>query len=161
MCIHIFFLFFLQTNTYQGIVITNGQQSYALFVYQCNRMGWSGNATIGFSAAGNFYQNHHLSGTPNAKTIACMNLTGSVRSNIVYQLSKCLGIASNWKYSCYASISLQDDNYLPFLDLGYTSGVTKKYLEGADNTSSVAINIPGGLTLGTDNQTLVHVSIWL
>ena len=54
---------------------------------------------------------------------------------------------------------LPGDNYLPFLELGYTAGVAKNYLEDADNTSSVAINIPGGLTLGTDNQTLVHVSI--
>lgn len=89
MCIHSITHPFMQTNTYQGIVITNGQQSYALFVYQCDRMGWSGNATIGFSAAGNFYQNHHLSGTPNAKRIACMDMTGHVESNIVYQLSKC------------------------------------------------------------------------
>ena len=88
-CVIITLYILLQTNTYQGIVITNGQQSYALFVYQCNRMGWSGNATIGFSAAGNFYQDHLLSGTPNAKRVACMNLTSSMRSNIVYQLSKC------------------------------------------------------------------------
>ena len=51
-------------------------------------MGWSGNATIGFSAAGNFYQTHHLSGTPNANRIACMNLTDNEKSNVVYQLSK-------------------------------------------------------------------------
>ena len=61
--------------------------------------------------------------------------------------------------NCCVFISLTpEDNYLPFLDLGYTAGVTKNYLEDADNTSSVAINIPGGLTVGTDNQTLVHVS---
>ena len=70
------------------MVITNGQQSYALFIYQCDRMGWSGNATIGFSAAGNFYQNHHLSGTPNANSIACINATSSGKSNTVYQLRK-------------------------------------------------------------------------
>ena len=85
----------LQTNTYQGVVITNGQQSYTLFIYQCDRMGWSGNATIGFSASGNFYQNHHLSGTPNANRIACMNLTDIERSNVVYQLSK---------FICYTTV---------------------------------------------------------
>ena len=82
------YTFALQTNTYQGVVVTNGQQSYALFLYQCDQMGWSGNATIGFSAAGSFYQNHFLSGTPNAKGVACINSASNTRSNIVYQLSK-------------------------------------------------------------------------
>ena len=51
------------------------------------------------------------------------------------------------------------DNYLPFLELGYSVGITKKFLEESDNTSSVVINIPRGLTLGTDKLPLVHVSI--
>ena len=77
----------IQTNTYQGILITNGQQSYALFTYQCGQLGWSGGATIGFSAAGNFYQNHCLSGI-NARNIACLNSPGSTWTNVIYQLSK-------------------------------------------------------------------------
>lgn len=73
-----------QTNTYEGIVITNGQQSYALFTYQCGRMEWSGGATIGFNAAGNFYRNHHFSGA-NARNIACIK---TPVTNLIYQLSK-------------------------------------------------------------------------
>lgn len=53
---------------------------------------------------------------------------------------------------------LLGDNHLPFLELGYTAGVTKNFLQNAGSTSSVAINIPGGFTLGTNNQTVVYVS---
>ena len=79
----------MQTNTYEGIIITNGQQSYAVFTYKCGQLEWSGGATIGFNAAGNFYQNHHLSGTY-AKNIACLNTPVTSWTNIIYQLSKCL-----------------------------------------------------------------------
>ena len=77
----------VQTNTFQGIVITNGQQSYALFTYQCGLLGWSGGATIGFTAAGKVYQNHHLSGTY-ARNIACLNSKITIWTNVIYQLSK-------------------------------------------------------------------------
>lgn len=77
----------MQTNSYQGIVITNGQQSYALFTYQCGQLGWSGDATIGFSAEGKLFQNHYLSGTY-AKNIACLNSGVTIWSNVIYQLSR-------------------------------------------------------------------------
>ena len=76
------------TNTYQGILITNGEQSYAVFTYQCGLMAWSGGATVGFTSAGEFYQNHRLSGTPSITNIACLNPLDSEWTNIVYQLSK-------------------------------------------------------------------------
>lgn len=75
-----------QTNTYQGIVATDGQQSYALFTYRCDLMLWSGNATIGFNTDGSFYQNHILSGTSDAKDIACLNSPLSMWSNVLFQL---------------------------------------------------------------------------
>lgn len=53
-------------------------------------MGWSGNATIGFKAAGNFYANHILSGD-NARLVACVNSSSnSSWSNIVYSLGECI-----------------------------------------------------------------------
>jgi len=78
----------LQTNTYQGIVVTNGDQSYALFTYRCGQLGWSGGATIGFSAAGDFYYNYKMSGTSSVKNVACENSPESSWTNIIYQLSK-------------------------------------------------------------------------
>ena len=78
----------LQTNTYQGILITDGRNSYAVFIYQCDAMGWSGSATIGYYASGDFYENHNLSSTSTANRVACLNTPNTVWSNLVYQLHK-------------------------------------------------------------------------
>ena len=78
----------MQNNTFQGILITNGFQSYAIFIYRCGLMGWSGNATIGFKAAGDYYENHNLSGN-SARLIACSNIPfNSSWTNVVYKLGK-------------------------------------------------------------------------
>ena len=50
-------------------------------------MGWSGLASIGYYAVGNFYQNHPLANSATANTIACVNSPTSVWSNVVYQLT--------------------------------------------------------------------------
>ena len=77
----------MQTNTYQGVLVTDGTTSYAVFIYQCGLMGWSGYASIGYYAVGNFSQDHPLANSVSANTIACVNLPTSVWSNVVYQLS--------------------------------------------------------------------------
>ena len=77
----------LQSNTFQGILITNGEVSYAVFTYKCGLMAWSGGASIGYSTDGSFYYNHDLSLTSNASMIACGN-TGEVWKNIVSKLGK-------------------------------------------------------------------------
>ena len=53
--------------------------------------------------------------------------------------------------------SYTGDNYLPFLELGATLGVARNYLPNVINASSAAVTIPGGFSLGTNNQTLVYV----
>lgn len=80
-------IFFVQTNTFQGIVITNGYQSFTVFTYRCGSMQWSGNAVIGFKANSELSSIHEFSGR-NAKSVACRNLPMSVWSNVVYQLRK-------------------------------------------------------------------------
>ena len=74
---------YLQNNTFQGILITNGSRSYAVFTYKCGLLEWSGGATIGFYAEGDFYMNHPLSGV-NSTQIACVN--GGLWNNVVYSL---------------------------------------------------------------------------
>lgn len=74
----------MQTNTYQEILVTDGTTSYTVFIYL---MGWSGYASIGYYAVGKFSQNHLLANSASANTIACVNLSTSVWSNVVYQLS--------------------------------------------------------------------------
>ena len=76
----------LQTDTFQGIVITNGSRSYAVFTYKCGLMQWSGEATIGFKADRTYYRNNPLSGTVLSNTIACINVPASNWSNVVYNL---------------------------------------------------------------------------
>ena len=76
----------LQSNTYQGIVITDGKSSYTVFVYRCDLLQWSRGATIGYNAAGDFFENHDFSGN-SAENIDCINLPVSNYSNVVYQLS--------------------------------------------------------------------------
>lgn len=76
-----------QTNTYQGIVITDGVESYAVFVYQCGAMSWHGNATVGFNAGGTWFDNHPLSGTSNANSVSCLNYTTTSWTNLVYRLT--------------------------------------------------------------------------
>lgn len=80
-------LLHVQTNSYQGIVITDGIESYALFIYQCGAVSWHGSATVGFNAGGTWFENHPLSGTRNVASVACLNSTRSVWTNLVYKLT--------------------------------------------------------------------------
>ena len=77
----------LQTNTFQGIVTTDFNTSYAVFIYRCREMGYSASATIGFTSADVLFENHRLSGY-GAKNIACINSGDSQWVNIVYQLTR-------------------------------------------------------------------------
>lgn len=79
-------LLVVQTNTFQGILITDGSLSYTVFTYHCGSMMWSGSATIGFSADDAFFQSHPLSRTTTSNTIACLNSPDSGWNNLVYQL---------------------------------------------------------------------------
>lgn len=79
--------FILQTNTFQGMVITNGYQSYAVFTYRCTLLQWSRSAAIGFKAAGDFHGNISL-GANNASAFACQNSPVSSWNNVIFQLRK-------------------------------------------------------------------------
>ncbi len=76
----------MQRNTYQGIVITDGLNSYAVYTYRCEELEWGDGATIGYNAAGDYFENHELSGS-SATDVACLNDVFSVWSNLVYRLS--------------------------------------------------------------------------
>ena len=79
----------VQNNTFQGLIITNGFQSYTIFTYRCGLMGWSGNATIGYKAEGNNFENSKFNGS-SARLIACLNSSSnSSWTNIIHKLSKC------------------------------------------------------------------------
>ena len=58
--------FILQTNTYQGIIITDTVFSYYLFSYTCGDIEWSGQgfetAIVGYSSKADFFGNHPANG---------------------------------------------------------------------------------------------------
>ena len=84
----------LQTNTFQGIVITNGNQSYALYTYKCGTLSSNGNrtnGTIGFNSDGNYFRNFPLSGTSRVNEVACLNLPNTLWSNLLYSLTPTSG----------------------------------------------------------------------
>ena len=83
-----------QTNTFQGLVITNGTQSYAVFTYKCDQIKWGGGATVGFKADGTYFRNYDLSGQDNVQYIGCVNQPSTDWNNLVYTLvpeGKCKG----------------------------------------------------------------------
>ena len=69
------------------MVITDGSESYALFTYQCGSMSWHGNATVGFNAGGTLFENHPLTGTSSANSVACLSYSTTVWMNLVYKLT--------------------------------------------------------------------------
>ena len=85
------FFLYMQTNTYQAIVITDGEQSYAIFTYLCGAMNWHGYATIGINSDGNFYTNYPLSGTSSVTEVACLEYPDSLLKNLIYPLTSHTG----------------------------------------------------------------------
>ena len=71
---------YLQENSFQAILITDGTNSYSIFTYDCSRTEWGSSVTIGFSAAGEPYANHD----PSSSDIASLNTPDS---NVIYRLS--------------------------------------------------------------------------
>lgn len=74
---------YLQENTFQAIVITDGTYSYSLFTYNCALTEWDNGVTIGFSDGGDMYDTFN----PSSSEVACLNLPASNFSNIIYLLS--------------------------------------------------------------------------
>ena len=70
-------------------MLANSNQTYAIFIYNCDHVSWSDGATIGYNAAGDFFENHPLSGLLHANTIGCVHVTEENMvpiNNVVYDL---------------------------------------------------------------------------
>ena len=76
-----------QTNTFQGIVITDGNKTYAVYTYHCDDVQWSDGSVIGFNAGGSYYKNHPLSDSLAARDIDCVHSPGSEWNNVVYDVN--------------------------------------------------------------------------
>ena len=71
------------TNTFQGILITDGRNSYAVFIYECGGMEWGG-GEIGWRDGSSEQVSHPLSGSSNSNDIGC--LYSNTYSAIAYRL---------------------------------------------------------------------------
>ena len=108
-----------QENNFQVIVATDGDQTYAVFTYQCGELNWiqGDSASIGFSAGPNLFANHPLSRQPNVNDIACVNQTCSPWTNVVYRISSDPSCELNYNYfvSLYQSYAYSYTRNLRFL----------------------------------------------
>ena len=77
----------LQRNTLQGIVITDGNKTYAVYTYHCNDVQWSDGSVIGFNAGGSYYVNHPLSDSISARDIDCVHSPESEWNNVVFDVN--------------------------------------------------------------------------
>ena len=89
----------LQTNTYQGIIITNTTTTYYIFSYPCGDIQWSDQAVVGFNANADVYYNHPASGLPNlGRIVSCRDQTavGSVAGVLptIQGINFCTSIAN-------------------------------------------------------------------
>ena len=71
------------TNTFQGILITDGSSSYAVFIYECGGMEWGG-GVIGWQQSLSEFNSHSLSGDSNSNDIGC--LYSSSYSAVVFRI---------------------------------------------------------------------------
>ena len=86
----------LQTNSFQCVVVTDGQQTFVVFTYNSNMLEWSGpfnhaviGVNVGTGIQGNFppFQNHPLSGFPDVPMIASLNLGRGIEwTDIIYKI---------------------------------------------------------------------------
>jgi hypothetical protein len=70
--------FYFQTNTFQGVIITDVTRTYYIFTYICGEMEWSGQGTetaiAGFNSNADYYYNHPVNGIPDiGPIISCTN----------------------------------------------------------------------------------------
>ena len=79
---------YVQTNTFQGIVITDGATTFAVFTYKCMDLNWARvPLVIGFSAAGDFFENHDFTGSVDAHLLDCHNQPASDYVNVIYNIT--------------------------------------------------------------------------
>ena len=74
------------TNTFQGILISDGYSSYAVFIYNCSNMEWRG-GVIGWQQSTLQYGSHFASGQSSANIDVCGFQTSLLRS-LVYKIGE-------------------------------------------------------------------------
>ena len=77
----------LQTNTFQAVLVTDGANSFAIFIYRCGDLQWGHEATIGYGASFEMFSNNRLSLIQDATSIACLNAPDNQFFTVVYEIT--------------------------------------------------------------------------
>ena len=73
-----------QTSTFQAVLITNDTESYALFIYECDKLDWDG-AVIGWVETGyDQYESDYRSGDSSSR-VGCQFYR---KTTVIYRLSE-------------------------------------------------------------------------
>ena len=91
------------TNTFQGILISDGTSSYAVFIYDCSNMEWGG-GVIGWQQSTTQYGSHSASGQISANSAVCGFQT-STFTTLVYRIGEWPSVLSHSSTDCI-SLSL-------------------------------------------------------
>ena len=79
---------FSQPNTFQVVLASSIDTSYAIFTYRCGSLNLNSySPSTGYTFNSTLFKNHYLSIARAAHTIACLNQPASVWSNVVYKLN--------------------------------------------------------------------------
>ena len=79
-------LLYLQSNTYQGVLITDGEVSYTIFIYRCGLLENGAVGAMGYYINDTHFQEHSLSNSDLSSTVACQSNT-SDWSALMYSLN--------------------------------------------------------------------------
>ena len=81
-------IFILQVNTFQGLIVTDFQRSFSVFIYHCGDLTYStSNTAIGFDTADGHFANHPATIRGNAHHISCLNNPVSPWVNVIYEIT--------------------------------------------------------------------------
>ena len=76
---------YLQHNSFQAALVTDGHHSYCLFIYHCGLLTTL-QAAIGYTATGNFFFSHPKSQSPQSNEVDCGNSPGSKWNTLLYPI---------------------------------------------------------------------------
>ena len=86
------------TNTFQGILISDGSSSYAVFIYDCSNMEWGG-GVIGWQQSTTQYGSYYASGQTSSNSAVCGLQTSSF-TTFVYRIGEWPSVLSLSSTDC-------------------------------------------------------------
>ena len=99
-------MYSIQSNTFQGILITDGSSSYAVFIYNCSNME-RGGGSIGWYQSKTHYAHYYASFQDNSNRAVCGYQT-AIFTSLVYRINKseCPSVSSLSYTDCMPIISI-------------------------------------------------------